>query len=331
MQIGTAVCGQGERQKGYLKVAELAFGCDVRLPVIIVRGVEDGPTLWVNGGVHGEEVSGIFAIQKLVNSIDPQELKGTLVVTPVSNPLAIKGIQKFTPEDQLDMNQQFPGREKGWLSEQMAYYLFKEVKTYADYLVDLHGLGVSYDSVPYTVYKNMAGVPDKINKKTEELTLLMGVKANCRVDLATAKGEFPGAIAGAIDAQCLLNGIPAFMFELGGKVDWQIIDFAVGSIRNMMFHLGMISGEVKRATEQIIITERDFVNSSHAGLTIPEIESGKIIPANTTLNKIVNFIGEELETLSLPVDAYILGIRTNPVVNSGEILVGVGTKWDQVN
>jgi len=332
LSIGSVSCSQGESRNGYIKVAELAYGGEVRVPVTVIRGAQEGPVLWINAAVHGEEVSGIFAILKLIKSINSSDLKGTIIATPVCNPLALKGMQKFTPEDQLDMDQQFPGREGGWLSEQMAYHFFREVKKHASYMVDLHALGSSYAAVPYTVYKNLSGVAAETLVKTEEMALLMGLKANCRVDLSTAKGELPGSLRGALDVQCLLNNIPAIMVELGagGRVEWENVNRAVNGLQNILRYLRMLDGEPRRPSGQMIITERAFLNTRRGGLAVPEVQPGDEIAGNTPIARVLDFYGEERECLVSPGKAYVLGLRINPVVNSGEIIVGLGLKWEEV-
>lgn len=332
MKVGTAKRVAGECQQGYIKTAELVGGAEVRVPVFVVGGKEEGPVLWINAGVHGEEVSGIFAIHNVIRSINPAELKGTIIATPACNPLAIKGCNKFTPEDQLDMDQQFPGRPKGWLSEQMAYHFFNEVKEHADYMLDLHALG-GVDAVPYTVFKSVGDVPEEINAKTRDLALLIGFQDNCFVDLSTAKGELPGPLLGALDIQCVLHGIPAVMVELGAgnRIIWENVALAEKGIYNVLKYLGMIEGEIEKTSGQRIIAKRDFFCNQRAGLAVAEAKPGQTVKAGECIARVIDFHGNELERMTASQDVYLLGVIENPVVNSGKVVAAVGLEWEEVN
>ena len=138
MRIGNIDVISVQVQQGYILTGYTADNAEVKVPLLVASGKKEGPTFWINAGVHGEEVSGIFAIHKLFEIIDVENLRGTIVATPVCNPLAVRAIQKVTREDHMDMDMHFPGNPDGWLTEQMAYHFFKEVREHADFLVDLH-------------------------------------------------------------------------------------------------------------------------------------------------------------------------------------------------
>ncbi|MDD2498176.1 MAG: M14 family metallopeptidase [Desulfitobacteriaceae bacterium] len=332
MKVGNVLVEKGKKKTGYILTAYTADGAEVKVPLMVVCGKEDGPTLWINAGVHGEEVSGIFAIHKLFDVLDPDTLRGTVIASPGCNPLAIRGSNKFTVEDQLDMDMQFPGRKDGWLSEQMAYHFFGEVKEHADYLIDLHALG-GVDAAPYTVFKSIAGVDQKVNEDARNMALLMGVEFNCYVDLSTATGELPGAVLGALDIQCSINSIPAVMAELGAgnRVIWENVNLMVKGLKNVMRYLDMIPGTVRHFSGQKIITKRSFPCSHRGGLAVPECQPGQKLAKGNCIAKIIDFTGNELEKMVAEQDVYILGVLENPVAHSGKIVAAVGLEWEEVN
>jgi len=332
MKIGTAVCEKGQFANGYIHTAWLADGNEVRVPVMIAMGEQDGPVLWINAGVHGQEVSGIFAIQELFRNLDLKKIKGTVVGTPGCNPLGLKGHNKFNPEDQLDLDQQFPGKERGWLSEQMAFHFFNEVKETANYFIDLHALG-GVDAVPYTVYKTAAGVPDEINECTEKMALLMGAEFNCHVDLRTATGELPGPVMGAVDIQCIINGIPAFMFEMGAgnRVIWSSVELAQTGFRNVMIMLGMMDGEITSFKDQKVVTKRSFPTNVRGGLASPQCKPGSLLKKDAPIMNILNAFGEVIEEIKAPYDCIVIGVQEDPIVNAGTPMVVFGHEWHNVN
>lgn len=328
MKIGTAECEKGQFATGYIHTAWLSDGNEVRVPVMIARGVQDGPVLWINAGVHGQEVSGIFAIHRLWSRLDLKKLRGTVVATPGCNPLGLKSHNKFNPEDQLDLDQQFPGKERGWLSEQMAFHYFNEVRNTANYFIDLHALG-GVDAAPYTVYKTTAAVSDQINEATEKMALLMGAPFNCLVDLRTASGELPGPVLGALDIQCILNGIPAIMFEMGAgnRIVWSSVEMAQTGFDNVMKMIGMIDGEILKAENQKIITKRSFPTNVRGGLAIPQCKPGSLLKKGDHIMHILNSFGEVIEEIIAPYDCIVVGVQEDPIVNAGTPMVVFGHEW----
>lgn len=328
IKVGSAACAQGEKASGYIHTAWLGDCSEVRVPVMIASGSEDGPVLWINAGVHGEEISGIYAIHRLFEGLDPKMIKGTVVATPGCNPLGLKGHNKFTPEDQLDMDQQFPGRRNGWLSEQMAYNFFNEVKPVADYMLDLHALG-GVDAVPYTVYKSTSGVDEKINTQTADIALLMNAEFNCHVDLTTATGELPGALLGALDIQCILNGIPTVMVEMGAgnRVVWENVDRVQTGFKNVMKYIGMIEGDAEKIAGQKIVTKRDFPTNVRGGLVFPEVKPGTILKKGDPIAKIKDYVGNVLEEISAEQDCIVIGVLENPIADAGKVITAMGLEW----
>jgi hypothetical protein len=47
--VGSASAEKKAMGKGFLKVGELSVHSEIVIPVLIVNGRENGPTLWING------------------------------------------------------------------------------------------------------------------------------------------------------------------------------------------------------------------------------------------------------------------------------------------
>ena len=56
----------GTQRNVYLDVSETYSGINVRIPVHVRRGREDGPMVFVTAAVHGDEVNGTGAIRRLL-------------------------------------------------------------------------------------------------------------------------------------------------------------------------------------------------------------------------------------------------------------------------
>jgi predicted deacylase len=128
---------KGEIRYYWLKLISDGFGSPINVPVIVARGVGDGPVLGVTAAVHGNELNGISVIQRLFNEVDPTELRGTIVGIPVVNiPAFIRKKRRFN--DGVDLNHIMPGKEDGDISQVYAFRFIDRIVKHIDYLLDLH-------------------------------------------------------------------------------------------------------------------------------------------------------------------------------------------------
>src|SRR5210317_2013251 len=96
----------------WLSIVSDGFGNPVSIPLIVARGVEDGPILGLTAAVHGNELNGIPVIQRLFSEIDVNDLRGTIIGVPVVNVPSFMR-KKRTFSDGVDLNHIMPGKEDG--------------------------------------------------------------------------------------------------------------------------------------------------------------------------------------------------------------------------
>jgi predicted deacylase len=126
-------------------------GGPVDVPVTVVTGVGPGPRVILIAGVHGDEVEGQFALQRLAETLEPAQLTGVVVMVLCANPLAALEGQRYTPEDGQDLNRVFPGNPQGSVSHRLAAALFEMVRA-ATYLMTLHSWYSTGSVLPYVEY-----------------------------------------------------------------------------------------------------------------------------------------------------------------------------------
>ena len=81
------------------------FSQPISIPVIILKGKEDGPVLGLIAAIHGNELNGIKVIQESVKHINVNELKGTVIAIPGLNALSIgQDKRRFVDEEDLNRN-----------------------------------------------------------------------------------------------------------------------------------------------------------------------------------------------------------------------------------
>jgi predicted deacylase len=318
--VGTATAAPGTKTKGVIEVAPLATGEMVTLPVHIINGAKDGPRLWVNAAIHGNEFNGVISALRLVDKINPAELSGVVIITPISNPLAFFAKTRFTPHDGGNLGESYPGKPVGPITKQIAYHHFNEIKQNADYLIDLHASGVTNCSKSYSVLK-YAGHP-ATEKRALELLLANGIHLNCSVD-TLGKNDEPVPLTGSLDMECMALGIPSFMLELGhaNRVEEEIVQSGLFGLENSMRHLGMVEGEVTVFADQIVTTERFIVRCTESGLAVQACKPHDYVNAGDILTRIYDSFGTLLEEVRAEKDMHIISLKEDCVATSGDRVV----------
>ncbi|MEA4912033.1 MAG: M14 family metallopeptidase [Oscillospiraceae bacterium] len=324
-------CEKGQKLFFSVDGPQYANRATMQIPVIVLCGAEDGPTFWINGTVHGDEINGSYAAWKLARELNPSDVRGNVIVTPLANGAAFVEQCKVSSIDGLDMDTQFPGVSDGMAAQIMAKIIYDEVKKHASFLVNFHTISHLYDAQPYTVSKIVPGADAEVNKKALELALVFGVKANCVVDLSNAAGELPGVTSGALDITCIRDGVPAFMGEIGhgGVADPEMMAVARQGLLNIMISQGMIDGEIQRVDTQYRITKRKFVRSAIGGLIEMDVKPGDIVKNNTEIAHF-HFYDDNLIPFKVEQDSYIIATRVCPAFNSGDRVAFLGLEWEKI-
>jgi predicted deacylase len=323
--------GGPKRYCDVLTVGKMASGMRVELPFVAIRGAQPGKTLWLHGQVHGDEINGMLAALRFAHGIDPATLSGNIVVTPTGNPHALDSRRKRNPYDELDLDQCFPGSAEGLISERLAYALFEEIRGCANMVINLHTMNPLFDSKAYAVYKVNpdCGVAEQ---DVLDAIALFAPNVACRMDVG-GKGELPGNIAGGLDYQCLLAGIPAFMLELGGgsRYEPSNVSLAERGFADVARHLGILPGAPSQSPSSVRrVTRRGWLTFQQGGLFVPAVPAGATLEKGSVLGSAIDLFGEPAEEIRLAAPGIVIGLRRDPVCHTGERAAFVAWEWDEV-
>ena len=126
MRRGFVVAGEevapGSRALIDLPMPKLSSHTSLSMPVHVVHGRREGPTLFVSAAVHGDELNGIEIIRRVLDSKALVKLRGTLIAVPVVNAYGLIHQSRYLP-DRRDLNRSFPGSERGSLAARLAHLL----------------------------------------------------------------------------------------------------------------------------------------------------------------------------------------------------------------
>jgi N-alpha-acetyl-L-2,4-diaminobutyrate deacetylase len=140
------------KQHGFLKLPyssdQSAWGC-IMIPVTVVKNGE-GPTALLTGGNHGDEYEGITALFKLANRLEPEQVRGRVIIVPAMNYPAVRNGSRTSPIDKGNMNRSFPGNPAGSMTERIADYFNRYLVPMCDYAMDIHSGGKTLDFIPFS-------------------------------------------------------------------------------------------------------------------------------------------------------------------------------------
>lgn len=146
------------------------------LLVTIIKGKEKGPVFTIVAGIHGYEYPPIVAVQELLKEIQPENIKGSLVIIPIAN---VEAFQKRTPFinplDGKNLNTAFPGSSNGTPTDQIAHLITKEIIPNSNIFLDIHGGDANEDLLPFVCYYNRKDTPEN-TQKVHDLSVKSGIE-----------------------------------------------------------------------------------------------------------------------------------------------------------
>lgn len=325
MRIGTAVVKPGEIAYGAVKVAELNDSSPVEVPVAIVRGHQDGPVLWVQNAVHGDEYVGLGGIQWLLRDLDPQSLCGSVIALPVVNILAYRARSRMAPQDGMDMNRSYPGKplEKAMHlqahTELVLHTVFGLMREYATAVVDCHDGSSAASMSPYAAY--YAG-PSDWEQRSRELAIQSGMTIVWKTVADFIEDKYPGSLK----IYLAETGIPSVTLEVGGqgRLDETDVRRMHRALLNCLHHLDMIDGEIVIPEPQVFISRGNWLRPSRGGTFWPKVRPLQRLKKGDLFGVVTDLFGRDRERLLAPADGIVVGVRTHGTVHSGEYCGNVG-------
>jgi predicted deacylase len=303
-------------------VGALGDGTPLTLPVIIVGGRDDGPTMYFQGAIHGNEVTGVEVLRGILARLDPAQMRGTLVCVPTANaPAFITKTRGFSLEERgpFDMNRIYPGNAKGVLSERIVHTLFHEFVLKTDVTVDFHSALEGCNIYPF-VYV------DPADDETGSLEVRVRLAQAFGTDLAYYKkrGAKMGTsvMTGSLSAQADAQRKPVLTFEMGesDRISWDVVDRCVEGGLNMLRAMEMIPGKAVLKTDQRKFSTIGMVISDHAGLFHPKVALGQEVKKGQLLGEVVDLFTDERHPSVAPNDGVVLRLMlTSPVMTGAEL------------
>ena len=146
-EIAGVVIKPGQRISLEIPVPSLYTHTELEMPVHVVHGRKSGPTLFLSGAVHGDEINGVEIIRRVLRTKSLARLHGTLLAIPVVNIFGFINQSRYLP-DRRDLNRSFPGSESGSLAARIAHRFLNEIVARCTHGIDLHTGAIHRDNLP---------------------------------------------------------------------------------------------------------------------------------------------------------------------------------------
>jgi uncharacterized protein len=289
-------------------------------PYISIRGSAEGPTVCVTAGMHGSEYAGIEAALCLAHELKPDRVRGHVLILPLVNqPAFWERAAGVVPLDGKNPSQVFPGRRDGTVTEVMAAYLFDEVFSRCDALIDLHGGDLMERLTPFTIYQQTDD--PALDAKSHALAASYGFPVAVRRSKQVLRRPVPGYMQAAAAAR----GIPAIVAEAGGEDQAKAQDVAahLNGLRRALAHLRIVDGEAP--PQALRLVEFVLVRAELDGLFSWTVDIGEQVQASQVIGCLRDLWGRALQEVVAPVDADVLFFNTSMAARKGQLLFGLGT------
>ena len=309
------VARPGTRLSVDLPISRDATGRYVHMPVRIIHGASEGPRLLVSAAVHGDEISGIEVIRRVLAKVKPRRLRGTLITVPIVNPFGFVGYSRYLP-DRKDLNRAFPGNEDGSLASQIAYIYRTTLLSRADFAIDLHSAAIHRYNLPQIrVSEDSSRARELARAFNPPIIMVSSLRA------------------GSLRGVALDEGVPMLLYEAGEALRFDDLTTRTGvnGILRVMEEMGML--ELKPSKRQYVepleSTRSLWLRAPRGGIASVKTLSGRRV----SLGQVVASVRDptdprEESILKSPIEGIVIGHSNLGVKNKGDALLHIAQLGD---
>lgn len=279
------ICGlkveRGQKLQTYLPVLD----SNTKIPITIINGQNDGPTLLITAGIHGGEYPGIAAAIEISQAIEPEVISGCLIII---HPVNIRSFWErsafVTPDDGKNLNREFPGDVNGTLSQKTAWLLSRHFFPLADFYADLHSGDIHEELYPYVYYP---GLPNsEISAKAREVAMVLDMKFMVRSTATTGAYNYAA-----------ISGVPSILIERGGAglCRREDIDAYKNDLHNIFCKLELLcSTPQSQKHTPVDVTDVIYLETDKAGCWFPSFRCGDKIKQGDKLGYLTDLFGNTI-------------------------------------
>ncbi|WP_262693872.1 succinylglutamate desuccinylase/aspartoacylase family protein [Kordiimonas aquimaris] len=305
-EIGGISVEPGTRKTIDLPVSTSSANYPVTMPVHVIHGRRDGPTMFVSAAIHGDEIIGVEIVRRLLRTKHLNKLAGTLLAVPIVNSLGFMNHSRYLP-DRRDLNRCFPGSAKGALASRLANLFMNEIVRKSSVGIDMHSAAIHRTNLP-----QIRVSPSK--PETMELAKLFGAPV-----ILTSKTR-----EGSLRYSAHEEGVDILLYEAGEglRFDEFAVRAGVSGILRVMHKMQMIAsrGVPALKTQSIMSKKSYWLRAPEGGLLRTYRTIGEEVDSGDVIGAISDPFGQ-METEVIASDGGLIIGRANlPVVNEGDAI-----------
>lgn len=294
----------------------------IQSPLAVVSG-GSGPRVLVCGGNHGDEYEGQIIARRLFETLEPDDLNGTLIVAPALNMPAVQAMTRVSPLDNGNLNRSFLNTHFASPTQDIAGFVQTHLIANSDLAIDIHSGGrmTNYVDTAYFCLSTNA----EQNKQTRALSVAMGLPYTMVVPASDTSGDFDSAAhaAGCAMISCELGG--------EGKVSIPALNRGWHAVLRLLTYQGVLTDaaidrlEIEPEPETTFLDLGDevaYVTARSHGLAEPLVNLGDTVAVGQPLVRVHDLHNMEARPLVFTSDrAGIVSItRVQPLVEPGDHL-----------
>jgi predicted deacylase len=286
------------------------------------------PRLALVGGVHGNELNGIYVLAHLARFLGavaagerpPIRLAGRVVIVPAVNVLGVNVRQRGWPFDGTDINRMFPGYDVGETTQRIAHAVL-EVTRGAPVRVDVHSSNLDFEELPQVrIYD-----PTELERRTARLFGLPAVV------------ERPGStvFTATLGHAWRMLGGQSFVLQAGRAGDLQLehADRLFGALVRFCTRLGLLEGTRLADEDEDVIhfgpRQTLPLVSEHSGLFVSKLRVGTWLRAGDHVGYVDDpFDGSPRAEVKTPYAGLLSGLRRQPLLCEGDLVARIETRHE---
>lgn len=309
-KIGDLEVAAGRSAMGELPIARLVTGTRISLPLRVVHGRTDGPTVWLSAAVHGDEVAGVEIIRRALAGLDPRTLVGTVVAVPIVNVFGFLNSERSLP-DRRDLNRSFPGSANGSLAGRVANLFMREIVARCEIGIDLHTGSDHRTNLPQV----RADLDDPATRD-----LAVAFAAPLMLHAKLRDGSLRAAATAADTTVLLFEGGEAWRF------DEDALRVGTRGVQRVLQRLDMTNGsDIEPVDPPIESRSSSWVRARRSGIASLHVALGDHVERGGALATIHNSVGERLSVVNASRDGIVIGHTQRPLVNQGDAIVHIAS------
>ena len=293
-----------------MDVAHLHTRTPILVPVIVERAKEDGPTVLLMAGLHGDEINGVEIIRRFLRKKLHKPTRGTIICLPVFNIFGFLNIKRELP-DGRDLNRSFPGSAKGSLASQFAYHFMKEIAPHCDYIIDFHTGASQRNNFPQI--RCVMSDPESM-----ELAKVFNPPFILNSSL----------ISKTIRESMIKMKKNILLFEGGmaNSIEEMVVEEGLNGTKRIISHLGMrnYKFDIAKDREPVVLNQSRWLRAPNSGMFQALVKNGSQVDKGTVLAVVTDPYGNFEKKIKSPSSGYVICANESPVVFKGDAIINLG-------